>query len=37
VRGDTPLKADEANSLLAGYLQALERLVGYLDTYRASS
>ena len=37
VRGETPLKADEANSVLAGYLQALERLVGYLDTYRPAA
>ena len=35
VRGEAKLKADEANSVLAGYLQALERLVGYLDTYRS--
>jgi len=35
VRGEAPLKADEAKSVLGGYLQALERLVGYLDTYHA--
>jgi hypothetical protein len=35
VRGEAKLKAEEANPVLAGYLQALERLVGYLDTYQA--
>jgi len=35
VRGEAKLKAEEANSVLAGYLQALERLVGYLDTFHA--
>jgi hypothetical protein len=35
VRGETKLKAEEANAVLAGYLQALERLVGYLDTYHS--
>lgn len=37
VRGEAKLKADEANSVLAGYLQALERLVAYIDTYSASA
>jgi len=35
VRGESKLKADEANSVLAGYLQALARLVSYLDTFQS--
>ena len=35
VREETKLKPEEANSVLAGYLQALERLVAYLDNYHA--
>ena len=35
VRGEAKLKPEEGNPVLAGYLQALERLVGYLDTFHA--
>ena len=31
VRGDTPLRTDEARTTLAGYLSGLQRLVAYLD------
>ncbi len=35
VRGEAKLSAEDAKSVLAGYLQALERLVSYLDSYHA--
>jgi len=35
VRGEAKLKSEDGNPVLAGYLQALERLVGYLDTFHA--
>ena len=35
VRGETKLKPEDGNPVLAGYLQALEHLVGYLDTFHA--
>ena len=35
VRDEAKLKPEDGNSVLAGYLQALERLVGYLDTFHA--
>jgi hypothetical protein len=35
VRGEAKLKPEDGNSVIAGYLQALERLVSYLDTFHA--
>jgi predicted nucleotidyltransferase len=36
-RGESPIKAQDARDLIAGYLQGMEQLVAYLDRYRHPS